>query len=103
MKTIRKNRHVVLYLPLPCLDEMHSIRDQLYNNIADSENYLPVNKMLELIDKFGCVPRTVFDFGKRSIDLDDLEKKSEIATDVEKLLAMVGSSVVDHEVALGSF
>lgn len=103
MKTIRKGRHVVFYLPLPSLDEMQSIRSKLFDNIADTENYLHPDKMFELIDKFGCVPRTVFDFSNRNIDLDDIEKKLENATDVERLLAMVGSSVVDYEVASGSF
>jgi len=103
MKTIRKGRHVVFYLPLPSLDEMQSIRSKLFDNIADTKNYLHPDKMFELIDKFGCVPRTVFDFSNRNIDLDDIEKKLENATDVERLLAMVGSSVVDYEVASGSF
>lgn len=103
MKAIRKGRHVVLYLPPPTLDEMHSIRARLFDDNSDSDNYLHPTKMMALIDKFGCVPRTIFDFGNRSIDLDDIEKKLENASDVERLLAMVGSSVVDHEVASGSF
>jgi hypothetical protein len=103
IKTIRKGRHLVLYLPLPSLDEMHCIRDHLFNNESDIANYLKRDRMLELIDKFGCIPRTIFDFGNREIDLDDIEKKLENATDVERLLAMVVSSVVDHDVASGSF
>ena len=103
IKTIRKGRHLVLYLPLPTLDEMHNIRDHLFKNASDVANYLKHDKMLELIDKFGCILRTVFDFGNREIDLDDIEKKLGNATDVERLLAMVGSSVVDRDVASGSF
>ena len=83
MKTIRKGQHVILYLPLPSLDEIHSIRSQLFDYTADRDNYLAPDKMFELIDKFGCVPRTIFDFGTRNIDLSDIEKKLENATDVE--------------------
>jgi hypothetical protein len=92
-----------LYPPLPSLDEMHCIRDHLFNNESDIANYLKRDRMLELIDKFGCISRTIFDFGNREIDLDDIEKKLENATAVERLLEMIGSSVVDHDVASGRF
>ena len=103
MKAIRKVRHVVLYLPPPTLNEMHSIRAQLFNDVSDSDNYLHTDKMLELIDRFGCVPRTVFDFGNRDIALDDIERRLENPTDVERLLVSVGSSLAAHDVDSGTF
>jgi hypothetical protein len=81
---------------------MHKIRDRLFNDIGDKDNYLDPDRTLELVDKFGCVPRTVFDFGNRSVDLDDIERTLEIAYDVERLFSMVGSSVDEDAVVLAS-
>jgi hypothetical protein len=103
LKAIRKNPSLLLYLPLPSVTEMHSIRDHLYNDERMAKRFLSSGKMLSLVDKFGCIPRTIFDFGNSPIELRDIEAKLENATDVERLLSMVGSSVIDHDIVSGSF
>ena len=103
MKAIKKRRHLMIYLPLPNLQEMQEIRSHLFDDISDVAHYLPEDKMIEVIDKFGCVPRIVFDFGKRKIELNNILDKLENAIDVERLLAMVGGAVIDHDVASGNF
>lgn len=53
--------------------------------------------------KFGCVPRTVFTHGNDSLYLEDIVKKLHIVSDIEKLLTIVGGTIVDHNVASGNF
>jgi hypothetical protein len=72
------------------------IRIQLYNDVNDTANFLPPDEIVSLIVRFGCVPRTIFDFGNRAMQLEDIEKKLENVTDVERLLAVIGSSFIEH-------
>ena len=59
--------------------------------------------MISLITKWSCVSRIVFEIGNDLEQLEHNETKIHSAGDVERLIHMVGSSQVDHDVASGSF
>src|SRR5437667_2798923 len=103
MKPVWKGRRLLLYLPLPNLDEMHLMRSNYFNDPNKSGRYISAERMVSLITKWGCVPRTVFEIGNDLEQLDHNETKIHSAGDVERLIHMVGSSQVDHDVASGSF
>ena len=65
IKSIRKRPHLQIYLPLPNLSEMSAIRSRLHDDPLNASEYLSLARMNELIDIYGCVPRTIFDFGNR--------------------------------------
>jgi len=62
MKDISKNPNLTLYRPLPNDDEMEVIRRTLWNDPVDSENFILRTQMQSLVSKYGCIPRTVFEF-----------------------------------------
>ena len=101
-KVALKGKRLLLYLPLPTLDEMHVLRLQYHNDKERTKMYMSETKMIELITKWGCVPRTVFEIGMDEEQLEDKESKIRSAGDVERLIHM-GSSQIDHDVALGTF
>ena len=102
LKIVEKIPCLILYLPLPSIEEMHIIRDHLFNDKTDDE-YLSTTRMTSLSQKYGCVPRTVFNFGNHDEHLKKLEAHLNNTTNVERLLTMVGSSVIDHDVASGKY
>ena len=102
LKIVGKIPCLILYLPLPSVEEMHVMRDHLFDDKTD-DAYLSANKMLSLTEKYGCVPRTVFDFGNHAEHLKELEAHLKNIANVERLLTMVGSSVIDHDVASGKY
>ena len=103
MKDISKNPNLTLYLPPPNDDEMEVIRRTLWNDPDDSDNFISRTQMQSLISKYGCIPRTVFEFGNSPDHLQMIEAKFNTAGDVESMLNMVGGSTIDHEVASGNF
>jgi hypothetical protein len=103
MKSVLKGRRLLLYLPLPTIDEMKLMRAAYHNDTNNGETYLSLSRMLALIAKWGCVPRTIFEIGNDDVQLDQKLSKVSSAHDVERLINMVGSSQLDHEVASGSF
>ena len=103
LKSIRKGSRLLLYLPLPTLDEMHLIRRMYHNDPSAPETYVSERRMIALITKWGCVPRTVFEVGKDLVHLEENESKVRNARDVERLIHMVGSSQINHYVASGMF
>lgn len=103
LKPLDKVNNPTYYLTLPSLEEMELIRETFYNNPADERFYISNDKMMNVIDRFGCIPRTVFEFGKNKTKLDQLEKKLHTTSNIEDLLRQVGQTAVDHNVALGTF
>jgi hypothetical protein len=85
MKALKKRRYLMLYLLLPDLKEMQSMREHLFNDKTDEANFLPEDRMMEVIDKVGCVPGTVFDFGRRNEELNKIVKVHATDEDVEEL------------------
>ena len=102
LKNVKKTVCLTLYLPLPSLREMQVIRRTLFID-EDDEDFVSEEDMLSLTNKYGCIPRTVFDFGKSKETLKELEAHLNNTVNVERLLNMVGSSVVDHDVASGKY
>ena len=102
-KAALKGKHLVLYLPLPTFDEMHVLRTRYHNRKEDSTMYISETKMIRLITKWGCIPRTIFEAGIDEDTLSQSEHKMSSAIDVERLIHMVGSSQIDHDVASGQF
>jgi hypothetical protein len=103
MKPIWKGKRLLLYLPLPNLDEMHLMRSKYFNDLKKSGRYISTERMISLITKWGCVPRTVFEIENDLDQLDHNEPKIHSADDVERLIHMVGSSQIDHDIASGRF
>lgn len=103
MKPVWKGRRLLLYLPLPNLADMRLMRSKYFNDPKKLGRYISKERMISLITKWGCVPRTVFEIGNDQEQLDHNETKIHSAGDVERLIHMVGSSQVDHDVASGSF
>jgi hypothetical protein len=103
MKPVWKGRRLLLYLPLPNLAEMHLMRSNYFNDPRKTGRYISTDHMISLIAKWGCVPRTVFEVGNDQEQLNHNETKIHSAGDVERLIHLVGSSQVDHDVASGSF
>ena len=102
-KVALKGKHLLLYLPLPTLDEMHLFRLQYHNDKKRTKMYMSETRMIDLITKWGCVPRTIFEIGMDERRLDDKESKMRSARDVERMIHMVGSSQIDHDIASGTF
>ena len=102
-KAALKGKHLVLYLPLPTFDEMHVLRTRYHNRKENSTMYISETKMIRLITKWGCIPRTIFEAGIDEDTLSQSEHKMSSAIDVERLIHMVGSSQIDHDVASGQF
>ena len=102
-KVALKGKRLLLYLPLLTLDEMHILRLQYHNDKKRTKMYMSDSKMIELITKWGCVPRTVFEIGMDEGQLEDKESKMQSARDVERLIYMVGSSQIDRDIASGTF
>ena len=103
MKPVWKGRRLLLYLPLPNLGEMHLMRSKYFNDPKKRGRYISEERMISLITKWGCVPRTIFEIGNDIEQLENNETKIHSAGDVERLIHMVGSSQVDHDIASGCF
>ena len=103
MKLMAKIDSLVLYLTLPSLQEMEIMRSSMWNDPTQPKRYMSQTRMKELTKKFGCVPRTVFEFGNSPLALNEIEGKFNTVGDVERMLNMVGGSVINHDVASGSF
>jgi hypothetical protein len=103
MKPLKKGGRLLLYLPLPNLNEMDLMRTAYHNDRDKYETYISKTCMVKLITKWGCVPRTIFEIGNDKIQLEANEAKINSARDVERLIHMVGSSQIDRDVASGSF
>lgn len=97
MKPLTKHSRLLIYLPLPSVDEMKVIRINSFKEVVSDE------KMMELIIKWGCVPRTVFEASRDKQQIDSLEEKIRCTQDVEQMMAMVGSSQINHDVVSGCF
>ena len=50
----------MIYLPVPSLEEMEYIRVALFRNHEDGRHSVSHERMMELIDAYGCNPSTVF-------------------------------------------
>ena len=59
-RPFRKNPMAMIYLPLPSLEEMEYIRMALFRDNEDGSHSISHNRMMELIDAYGCNPWTVF-------------------------------------------
>ena len=103
MKDINAVDTLTLYLPLPTIEEMRMLRALHLQDQTTPAVHITETKMNELIRKYGCIPRTVFEFGNNKSKLDAIEKKFGAIEDVERMLNMVGGSVIDRDVASGSF
>jgi hypothetical protein len=68
-----------LYLPLPTLSEMESIRDAIFAGRTTGEYFISQEKMDELIDKYGCNPRTVLNFRSRKNMLQKIDEQIKYA------------------------
>ena len=66
-----------LYLPLPDLSEMESIKHAISEGTG---NLISEEKMLDLIDKYGCNPKTVFHYGDRQEALKAIDERIEFST-----------------------
>lgn len=97
MKPLTKHSRLLIYLPLPTIDEMKVIRTNSFEGVVSEE------KMMELIIKWGCVPRTIFEASHDKQQIDSLEDKIRCTQDVEQMMAMVGSSQINHDVVSGCF
>jgi len=62
MKDISKKSEPHPLSPPPNDDEMEVIRRTLWNDPVDSENFILRTQMQSLVSKYGCIPRTVFEF-----------------------------------------
>jgi len=100
MKDINAVDTIALFLPLPTNDEMELLRQLLSRSDKPALNSSPV-EMNARVRKYGCIPRTVFEFSKEK--LEAIDKKFGAIEDVERMLNMVGGSVIDHDRASGSF
>jgi len=67
----------ILYLPLPDLSEMESIKHTIFEGTG---NYMSEDEMLDLIDKYGCNPKTVFHYGDRKEVLKAIDERIEFST-----------------------
>jgi hypothetical protein len=59
--------------------------------------------MRQLIKKYGCILRTIFELGNTPQSLAAIEDKFEVSADVERMLNMVGGASINHDIASGSF
>jgi hypothetical protein len=87
---------------------MQAIRKTLFTDEANEtdetdEGFVSEDNMQSLINKYGCIPRTVFDFGKNKETLKELEAHLSNTVNAERLLNIVRSSVIDHDVASGKY
>jgi len=92
----------VLYLPLPDAEEMEHLGSNMFSD-KESPDYLSDEDMKKLIVKYGAVPRLIFNFGTRERDLNDLEEHLHTTVNVERLLTLVGISLIDHDVPSSRF
>lgn len=103
LKPLDKSNSPMYYLPLPSLEEMQIIRTSFYDDACDERFYISNDEMMDVINRFGCIPRTVFEFGKNKTKLHQFETKLRTASKIEDLLRQVGQPAVDHNVASGTF
>ena len=105
LKNVKKTACLTLYLPPPSLHEMQAIRKTVFTDETgeEDEDFISEEHMLSLTNKYGCIPQTVFDLGKSKETLKELEAHLNNTINVERLLNMVGSSVIDHDVASGRY
>jgi len=103
LKPFEKNNSPTYYLPLPTLSEMETMREAFYDDPANERFYISHQDMMKTVDRFGCIPRTVFEFGNAKWRLDMIEAKLLTTSKIEDLLRQVGQSTIDHSVISGSF
>jgi len=82
--------------------ELISLRDKIFQDPI-SRSYLSERDIKDLIEKYGSVPRLIFNFRSREMEVWKLEEHFQPTVIVERLLGMIGRSVIDHDVAIGKF
>jgi hypothetical protein len=60
IRPYRKHYYRMIYLPLPSLEEMEDIRVALFGESEESRYFVSHEKMLDLIEEYGCNPWTIF-------------------------------------------
>ena len=60
IRPYRKHCYDMFYLPLPSLEEMEDIRVALFGESEESRYFVSHEKMLDLVEEYGCNPWTIF-------------------------------------------